>query len=288
MAHCQPIGFSPGPFCVRVAAVAILLGAAASAPARAQVALQQAGCSLTANAPPDVVIRDCTEVLSARNGNARQGAADLIVRGRAYRATGRLDAAIVDYTEAIALDPAAALAYYSRGIAYFSKGEFDRAVADYSDALRLRPGDVLTLQNRGHAYQAKADYAPAIADYSQAINLEPRFASAYNDRCYARTLSGRDLPQALADCNEALKLVPNDSHTLDSRALTYLKLGDFKNAIGDYSAILARDPRSASSQYGRGLAKLKSGDTAGGNADIAAAKAMRPAIDAVFSRYGIH
>jgi hypothetical protein len=37
---------------------------------------------------------------------------------------------------------------------------------------------------------------------------------------------------------------------------------------------------------GRGLAKLKKGDTSGGNADIAAAKAIETNIVEDFARYG--
>jgi len=39
--------------------------------------------------------------------------------------------------------------------------------------------------------------------------------------------------------------------------------------------------------YARGVAKLKKGHTAGGNADIAAAKAIKPDIAAVSAGYGI-
>ena len=45
--------------------------------------------------------------------------------------------------------------------------------------------------------------------------------------------------------------------------------------------------KSRKSLYGRGLAKLKQDDVAGGNADIAAAKAIRPDIVAEFVRYGV-
>jgi hypothetical protein len=46
-------------------------------------------------------------------------------------------------------------------------------------------------------------------------------------------------------------------------------------------------PKLASSLYGRGLAKLKKGDTTGGNADIAAAKAIEAKIVGDFARYGV-
>jgi hypothetical protein len=40
--------------------------------------------------------------------------------------------------------------------------------------------------------------------------------------------------------------------------------------------------------YGRGFAKLKTGNTAGGNADIAAAKAIEQNITEKFDHYGLH
>ncbi len=40
--------------------------------------------------------------------------------------------------------------------------------------------------------------------------------------------------------------------TLDNRGFTYLKLGQFDNAIADYDAALNVNPQLASSRYGRG------------------------------------
>jgi hypothetical protein len=57
-------------------------------------------------------------------------------------------------------------------------------------------------------------------------------------------------------------------------------------AINDYSSALRVYPQAASSLYGRGLAKLKKGDTSGGNADIAAAKAIEANVVGDFVRYG--
>jgi hypothetical protein len=42
---------------------------------------------------------------------------------------------------------------------------------------------------------------------------------------------------ALTDCNQSLALRPNDADTLDSRVITYLKLGQFDNAIADYKCL---------------------------------------------------
>src|SRR5580704_12694215 len=245
---------------VLVASGLVAVGLALAPPARAQTAQQRASCDIKGGARPDEVISGCTAVIQSGQETGTNLAAAFTIRGRAHRAKGDYDHAIADYTEAIRIEPNYVLAFYSRGIAHFNKKDYDRAVADYTVSLRLAPGDVIALQNRGHAYQAKQDYDSAIADYSEAIRIEPRFPYAFNDRCYARAIAGRELPQALADCNEALQLIPNDIHTLDSRGFAYLRLGEFDKAITDYDAVLKSNPRQAGSLYGRGLAKQKKGD----------------------------
>ena len=259
--------------------------------ADAQTAQQRAWCDIKGGARPEVVITSCTAVIQSGQETGKNLAAAFTIRGRAYRAMGDYDRAIADYSEAIRIEPTYVLAFYSRGIAYYNKGDYDRAIGDYSEALRLAPvKDILALQNRGHAYQAKGDFDRAIADYSEALRIEPKFAWALNDRCYARALAGRELREALADCNEALRLIPNDAFTaatLDSRGFTYLRLGEFDNAIADYNAVLKFNPKHAGSLYGRGLAKRKKGDIASGDADIAAAKAIRADIANEFARYGV-
>ena len=60
----------------------------------------------------------------------------------------------------------------------------------------------------------------------------------------------------------------------NSRGFVYLRLSRLDEAIADYDAALKLNPKMAASLYGRGLAKQKNGDQAGGDADIAAAKAQ--------------
>jgi tetratricopeptide (TPR) repeat protein len=95
------------------------------------------------------------------------------------------------------------------------------------------------------------------------------------------------LQEALADCNAALERRPADSDTLDSRGFVYLRLGRLDRAIADYSDVLKVQPKHAGSLYGRGLARIGRGDRAGGNEDIAAARAIDPEIVATFARYGV-
>lgn len=143
-----------------------------------------------------------------------------------------------------------------------------------------------TFNNRGNAYAAKAQYDHAIQDYDRAIKLNPKDAIVRNASCWARAIVG-ELEQALKDCDTSLTLKPDHASTLDSRALVRLKRNDFHKAIADYDAALKSNPKLAGSLYGRGIAKQRKGDSAGGNADIADAKAIDVKIDETFAGYGV-
>jgi hypothetical protein len=51
---------------------------------------------------------------------------------------------------------------------------------------------------------------------------------------------------------------------------------------------LRLDPKKFASLYGRGMAKRRKQDVSGGNADIAAARRLRPEIAMDFARYGLN
>ena len=108
------------------------------------------------------------------------------------------------------------------------------------------------------------------------LKLEPRNGPAYNNRCMLRAIIGKDLPGATADCNDALKLQPNDPYTYDNFGLIALKEGDWSKAITAYSDSLKVDPQRARALYGMGIARAKSGDKTAGGADRAAALLTLP------------
>ena len=71
------------------------------------------------------------------------------------------------------------------------------------------------------------------------------------------------------------------------RGIGYAANGDNDRAIEDYNEALKLNPKQALSLFGRGLAKLKKGDASGGEADIAAAKAIQTNIAEEFGRYRV-
>jgi tetratricopeptide (TPR) repeat protein len=208
-------------------------------------------------------------------------------RGDCFTRQGSNFRALEDYAKAIELDPTNSRVYFNRGDIFRKEGDFDRAISEYTESIRLEPKDADAFNRRGIAHLRKGEYERAITDQTEAIRFNPKHAKAFNDRCWAATIVGRALQQALADCNESLRLDGNDPDAIASRGFTYLKLGQLADAIVDYDAALKVAPKHASSLYGRGVVKLRQGDVEGGNADLATATAIQANIADEFARYGV-
>ena len=208
----------------------------------------------------------------------------------AYNMTKAYDDAMKDCGKALELDPKYMLAFVGRGNAYWNKADYDKAIDNYSHALALDPKRASTWMARGSANTNKGDLDAAIADYSEAIKLDPSRAIAWNGRCWARAIKPKnpELEAALEDCNKAIARETNLAAIFDSRALVYLKLGKYDEAIADYDRALALDPRMATSLYGRAVAKTRKAPLdASAKEDFADAKRQTLMIAEEFTRYGV-
>jgi tetratricopeptide (TPR) repeat protein len=196
-------------------------------------------------ATPEAAIAACTRLLQALAPGeiaSSEGAAVYIARGNLYGVQGEVGRAIADYDIAITLDPNRAITFFNRATALMEKGEIDRALFDFDHAIELDPMSADAHVGRGRAYYQKKDYAAALTDYDVALRLvpdnpealaergdtheraglydraaedygrliaiEPGNAKAWNNSCWDRAVLGR-LEEALADCNEALRLAPD-------------------------------------------------------------------------------
>ena len=106
------------------------------------------------------------------------------------------------------------------------------------------------------------------------------------NRCYAKAGAGA-LAAALADCNEALRRMPDNWEFLDSRAFTYLKMQQLPQALADYDAALKIAPGAVAALFGRGVVRRRMGDVKGGDADIADAIARDAAVAGQLARRGV-
>jgi tetratricopeptide (TPR) repeat protein len=202
-------------------------------------------------------------------------------RGILFATRGNYELAIMDFSDAIKLEPNLAAAYMLRGRALYAsvskvyKQEenfsgvdvistdgkasadqirvFDQAIADFTQALRLDPDNANAYNERGSAYAAKGDYDQALADYNQAIRLDPNDTHAYNNRglAYAKK---KDYDRAIADYNQAIRLNSNNAAAYNNRGSSYFEKKDYDRAIADYNQWIKLDPNNANAYFFRGQA----------------------------------
>ena len=238
------------------------------------------------NAGPQAGIAACTSAISSGSLDQNSMAAARFTRSSYETTLKEYGRALADCDAVTALRPQDFQGYDCHGFVHVEMGKIDLAIADYGHALLLNPQDYAGFYNRARALALKNDLASAIPDYDSAIRIDPRKFMAWNGRCWARIVIGKDREGALSDCNEAIRLAPDDANNYNSRGFVHFRMKQYTAAISDYDAAIARDPNVASSYYIRGLSKLALG-AASGNADIAKGKSIEPEIAKRFSGYGV-
>lgn len=199
------------------------------------------------------------------------------------------EGAIAACSEIIAAGDGAEVSWalFDRARAYFNAKMYGSAVDDLTDVLHFKKDDVEALENRGIAFLAMDDYGRALNDFSGVIGLQPTSVRAWRERCWTHAAAGRDLDDAMEDCNRALSLKANDADALDARCFVQLRLKAYALAIADCTAAVTANPMSASSHYLRGVAKVRAGDVMGGDADIDSARVRDPDVAQTFANYGV-
>jgi tetratricopeptide (TPR) repeat protein len=258
------------------------------------------------------------------NGAVPKTAPDFAMRGEAHLSRGEPKAAVADLDEAIRMAPDHATYYVARARARMADKQPDAARTDLDKSLSLDPKNLDALLLRAELRFVHKDRAGAAADLTAASALAPAgsiqsrsiaslyvqldqpaaalpmlddwirlhsedalLGSALNERCWARGLSNQMLDDALKDCRKAIRRDGEKPAYLDSLGLVQLRLGHYPEAIKAYEQAVAENPHSAWSRYGLGLAKIRSGQTDAGNADLVAARALNPEIEARATKYGL-
>jgi tetratricopeptide (TPR) repeat protein len=180
-------------------------------------------------------------------GSRPLSATDYLDRASRNYEAREYDRAIVDFSEAIRLDPQSASAYLGRGKSYNALD--DKSPVELNEAFR-RDVPAHSYQERDSAYEdrAQATRVPepseaadrAIADLNEAIRLEAGNADAYYERGLA--FRNKNPYRAIADLTEAICLNPGHLKAYAARCGMYLVEGDLKQALADCSEAIKHDP----------------------------------------------
>ncbi len=172
-------------------------------------------------------------------------------RGNALKGLKRIDDALASYDMAISLKPDYADAYNNRGNVLRGLKRFDEALSSYDEAVTLRPDLAEVYNNRGNALKDLKRFEEAFACYDKAIALKPDYADAYNNR--GNALKGLErLDEALVSYDKALALEPDMAEAYNNRGNVLQDLEGRGDAIASYDKAIALKPDYAEAHYNRG------------------------------------
>ena len=90
-------------------------------------------------------------------------------------------------------------AIHHRGVGLLLQHKLDDAIVEFNEALRLDPTFVRSYNSRGNAWRGKGEIDNAIADYNEAIRIDPNFAFPYNGRAAAFDDKGPEAARRAGD-----------------------------------------------------------------------------------------
>lgn len=183
-----------------------------------------------------------TEAFSAEP----QTAEEFLTRGNELHEQGQYDKAIIDYSDAIKLDPNNEVAIYHRGYTYLLKGKLENATIDFSKSIQLNPTNLKAYYFRGVILKEKKEYQKALADFSKVIEIDPKSALSvlsYHKRAIIWIIL-RNLDQAIQDSTSVIRLNPDFGAAYYLRGNSWQLKGNNKNAIRDFSVAVRFFPNT--------------------------------------------
>lgn len=236
---------------------------------------------------PELKIRGCTAHIEAPGETPRRVSFALVMRGSAYFAQKQDAQGFADLRRAVQVDPTFSYAW-AESCSYdmWRKKDSKLAMQECSKAIEVNPKDASGWTYRGDIYLNLRDYERAEADYTHAIELAPRWMWPWDNRGEAYLRAG-DVDRAIQDFEQVIKVQPDYAMGYLDRGIANFKKRQYAVARADFEAGLKVDPKCTACLLGRGLVRRTTGDPAGGDADIAAAKAMNPEAGRGFKEDGV-
>jgi tetratricopeptide (TPR) repeat protein len=197
-------------------------------------------------------------------------------RGAVYMALMNWNNAKYDFTKAISLNfKNDSEAYNFRGNIYVYLGNLNAASDDFTKSIQINPNIDKYYFNRGNVYSQQGELEKANKDYNKAIELNPDSIFAYIGRGNIRQYQS-DFEGAIADFNKAIELAPKDATIYNNRGNAFFFNGDIEEAITDYNKAIELDPSFPEPHFGIGYLRQNQGDFENAIAEYSKAIEINP------------
>ncbi len=156
--------------------------------------------------------------------------------GAALLRTGKIDAGIAEFQKVLQTNPKYADAYDNLGIALLQEGKVDEGIVQFQKALEINPNHTQTHANLGNAYYMKGKDADALAQWREALRTDPNLLALLSQSAWVLSTSPdasvRNGAEALELAQRAAQISKEqDPSVLDTLAAAYAETGKFSEAV---------------------------------------------------------
>jgi len=170
--------------------------------------------------------------------------AALMNAGNVYMGIGKFAEAARSFRASISMDGGAAEAHNNLGEALGELKQYQSALESFQRAVALDGAFVKARYNMGVTYDKLGQLKYAEFVYRILVRDYPDFALAYDSLAVTLSKSGR-AREAIAFHQKAISLNPRDPSFYYNSAISYLVLGDLKNAKEQQQQLQSLDPAMA-------------------------------------------
>jgi len=133
-----------------------------------------------------------------------------------------------------------AKAYTNRGVALFDLNSYDLALVDFNNAIKINPDSFAAYNNRGLIYMKKDQNQFAFDDFQKAIEINLECASCYNNKGTLYKKIGQ-LDKSIVNFTKAIEYDQKFAAAYENRGNTYFKMGLYDLANLDFDKVIEFD-----------------------------------------------
>lgn len=163
-----------------------------------------------------------------------------VCRGDAFMHMHKYDKALMEYEEAVRLNPKEAGCYNALANFYVVQKDFPKSIEYFQKALELKPESDSMLMNIGNSYSAMGQHDEAKKYYEKALTYNPDIAEVYYNKSieYNQKDDPMSIEMKMHYLDHCLELNPLFYRARLNKAATFKQLGENEKAIDEYTKVI--------------------------------------------------
>ncbi len=195
----------------------------------------------------------CCLCMAGCTNSDKKEAQGYIKKARDYMAQKKPEMAVVEFRNAVQLDPNNDVALFELAEAYVLTRQVNKATRYYNLAAKANPQNIMPHLRLAQIYMQTGQLLEAREYVSKVLDIAPLSVAAHHILA-GIMVKERDLESAIETLNKTASIDPKNIRTYTSLAQLYIKTGAVDKAANAYMAALSADP-SARDAY-MGLARI--------------------------------